>query len=78
MENDIIDGVRWLVESGVADPRKICLYGAEFGGYANAQGLVHMPELFACGAALDGIFDLDSFLEPGGLPRHPRAQSSDR
>ena len=62
VQNDIVDGVRWLIESGVADPAKICLLGRELGGHASIEGLIQNPELFACGAALNAVYDFDRFL----------------
>jgi len=58
MQDDITDGVRWLIDSGVADPDRICIFGASYGGYASLIGLTKTPELFTCGAALGGISDL--------------------
>ncbi|CUI06780.1 S9 family peptidase [Massilia antarctica] len=58
MQDDISDGVRWLVEQGHADPRRICIYGASYGGYAAMWGLVKTPELYRCGASLAGVSDI--------------------
>jgi len=62
IQHDITDGVRWLLDSGIADARNICLYGAEIGGYSAVEGLIQNPDLFACAAAAQGVFDLDSYL----------------
>jgi dipeptidyl aminopeptidase/acylaminoacyl peptidase len=62
IQNDTADGVRWLVESGVADPGKICIYGPELGGHMSVEGTIQTPDLFACAASLGGIFDFDAFL----------------
>lgn len=58
MQDDITDGVRWLIASGVADPRRICIYGASYGGYAALMGLVKTPDLFRCAASYAGPTDL--------------------
>jgi len=45
IQDDITDGVKWLIDEGIADPEKICIVGASFGGYAAALGLATTPEL---------------------------------
>jgi dipeptidyl aminopeptidase/acylaminoacyl peptidase len=61
MQDDITDGVAWAVESGVADPARICIYGASYGGYATMMGLAKTPELFKCGINYVGVTDLNLF-----------------
>ncbi len=43
---DQVDGVRWLVEQGIADPARVGVYGASYGGYMSAMCLVRAPESF--------------------------------
>lgn len=43
MQDDITDGVNWLIEKGIADPSKIASYGGSYGGYATLQGIVKDP-----------------------------------
>jgi len=61
MQDDITDGVKWAVEQGVADPGRICIYGASYGGYATMMGLAKTPELFKCGINYVGVTDLNLF-----------------
>jgi len=63
MQDDVTDGVRWLIAQGVADPERVCIYGTSYGGYAAIQGLVATPELYRCGAAYAGLFDLAQHLK---------------
>ena len=63
MQDDISDGVRWLVEQGHADPKRICIYGASYGGYAAMWGLVKTPELYRCGASFAGVSDIAYMLK---------------
>lgn len=63
MQDDISDGVRWLVEQGHADPSRICIYGASYGGYAAMWGLAKTPELYRCGASYAGVSDLEYMLK---------------
>ena len=58
MQDDVTDGVNWLVEQGVADPKRICIFGASYGGYAALMGIVKTPELYRCGATYAGPSDL--------------------
>ncbi|MGH8496367.1 MAG: alpha/beta hydrolase family protein, partial [Gammaproteobacteria bacterium] len=58
MQDDITDGARWAVEEGFADPERICIYGASYGGYAAMAGLTMTPELYACGINYVGVVDL--------------------
>jgi dipeptidyl aminopeptidase/acylaminoacyl peptidase len=48
MQDDITDGARWLIGQGIADPKRIGIYGASYGGYAVLAGLAFTPELYAC------------------------------
>jgi dipeptidyl aminopeptidase/acylaminoacyl peptidase len=58
MQDDITDGARWLVESGIADAGRVCIFGTSYGGYAALMALVKTPELFRCGASYAGPTDL--------------------
>ena len=57
IQDDITDGVKWLIEEGIADPERICIMGGSFGGYAAAFGLVKTPELYRCGLSVNGVMD---------------------
>lgn len=58
MQDDITDGVRWAISSGVADPKRIAIYGASYGGYAALVGVTQTPDLYACAINYLGIADL--------------------
>jgi len=62
MQDDVTDGVRWLIEQGIADPQRIGIYGASYGGYAALMGLVKTPELFRAGASYAGIASIPLML----------------
>lgn len=63
MQDDVTDGVNWLIESGVANPDKIAIYGASYGGYASLAGLTYTPDLYACGVDYVGVSNLFTFME---------------
>jgi len=59
MQDDIADGVRHLVEQGIADPARICIVGASYGGYAALWGLVKTPDLYRCAVSFAGVSDIE-------------------
>ncbi|MBC7405692.1 MAG: S9 family peptidase [Cytophaga sp.] len=59
MQNDIADGAKWAIEQGIADPKRICIAGASYGGYATLMGLARNPELFRCGVNWVGVTDIN-------------------
>jgi dipeptidyl aminopeptidase/acylaminoacyl peptidase len=63
MQDDIADGVAWLVANGHADPGRICIYGASYGGYAALWGLAKTPALYRCGASFAGVSDIQYMLK---------------
>jgi len=58
MQDDIADGTRWAIAQGIADPKRICIAGASYGGYATLMGLVNDPDLYRCGVNWVGVTDL--------------------
>jgi acetyl esterase/lipase len=63
MHDDLVDGVNWLVERGIADPKKIAIMGASYGGYATLVGLTFTPDVFVAGVSRVGISNLISEVE---------------
>ena len=62
MQDDITDGVNWLIDEGIADPDRIAIYGVSYGGYATLAGLTFTPDLYACGVDYVGISSLFTFM----------------
>lgn len=58
MQDDLTDAVKWAIDQGIADPARVAIYGASYGGYATLAGLVFTPELYCCGANYVGPSDL--------------------
>ncbi len=54
MQHDLTDAVRWAIDQGIADPRRVCIYGGSYGGYAVLAGLAFTPDLYACGVDIVG------------------------
>lgn len=63
MQDDVDDGVKWLIAQGIADPAKIALMGSSYGGYATFVGMTRTPTQFAAGVANVGITDLPAFID---------------
>ena len=63
MQDDVTDGVEYLIETGQATRGKICIVGASYGGYAALMGAVKTPELYACASSNPGVTDLLSQAE---------------
>lgn len=63
MQNDIDDGVDWLIGQGVADPKRIAIYGASYGGYATLAGVAFTPERYAAAIDYVGVSNLFTLLE---------------
>ena len=63
MQDDITDGVRWLIRHGIADPERVAIYGASYGGYAVLEGLVKTPDLYAAGVDYVGVSNLFTFFK---------------
>lgn len=58
MQDDITDGVRALVKDGFADPDRVCIVGASYGGYAALAGGAYTPDLYNCVVAIAPVTDL--------------------
>jgi dipeptidyl aminopeptidase/acylaminoacyl peptidase len=61
MQNDITDGVNWLISEGIADRNRIAIYGASYGGYATLAGVTFTPDLYRCGIDYVGVSSIFSF-----------------
>jgi dipeptidyl aminopeptidase/acylaminoacyl peptidase len=63
IQDDITDGVKWLIDEGIADKNKIVIFGASFGGYAALSGLAFTPELYAAGISYGGFSNLFNYIQ---------------
>jgi dipeptidyl aminopeptidase/acylaminoacyl peptidase len=63
MHTDLLDGKDWAVQQGVADPRKTCIMGGSYGGYATLAGVAFSPDEFACGVDIVGPSNLNTLLK---------------
>lgn len=63
MQQDIEDGARTLIASGQADPERVCIFGASYGGYAALIGGALTPDLYKCVISFAGVSDLRRMLD---------------
>ena len=75
MQDDVSDGVRAMVEQGIADPKRVAIVGASYGGYAALAGAAFTPDLYKCAISISGVTDLPAML--GEAQRWPEAKEYD-
>lgn len=63
MQDDISDGVQWLIDEGIADPKRIAIYGGSYGGYATLAGVTFTPDLYCCAIDYVGVSNLFTFMK---------------
>jgi dipeptidyl aminopeptidase/acylaminoacyl peptidase len=59
MQDDITDATRWAIAQGLADPNRIAIAGASYGGYATMMGLLREPGLYKAGINWVGVTDIE-------------------
>lgn len=62
MQDDLDDGVDWLAKSGTVDPKRVCIVGSSYGGYAALWGAIRNPERYRCAVSIAGVTDLPAQL----------------
>jgi dipeptidyl aminopeptidase/acylaminoacyl peptidase len=65
MQDDVTDATRWAIAQQIADPKRICIYGASYGAYAALMGAAREPGLYRCAAGYVGVYDLPLMLSNG-------------
>ena len=63
MQDDVTDGVQWLIDQRIANKNKICIFGKSYGGYVTLAGLAFTPNLYKCGIDYVGISNLFTLME---------------
>lgn len=70
IQEDLIDSVKWAIAEHYADPNRICVFGASFGGYSALMSTIRAPGMFKCAVGYDGIYDLDMMYNKGDIKDH--------
>lgn len=76
MQDDLADGVRWAEQQGVADPKRVCIYGASYGGYAALENPILYPDLYKCAVGYVGAYDLTLLGHSGGAQQSVASQDT--
>jgi dienelactone hydrolase len=63
--DDVVDGARWAIQHGIADPKRVCIAGWSFGGYLALVGAQRNPDLFRCAVSIAGLSDLGLLIDEG-------------
>lgn len=65
MQDDLVDVVQWAAQERLIDPKRVCIYGASYGGYAALMGAARHPGVYRCAASFAGVTDLDLMYTSG-------------
>lgn len=63
MHDDLVDGVQWAIREGIADPKRVAIYGGSYGGYAALVGATFTPDLFCCAVDIVGPSSLITLIK---------------
>jgi len=58
MQDDVADGTKWAIKHGYANPKRVCIYGGSYGGYAALMSAELFPNLYKCAIGYSGVYDL--------------------
>lgn len=75
IQEDLIDGVKWAISENYADAKRICVYGASFGGYSAMMTAARAPDLFKCAVGYAGIYDLNMMYNKGDIKSRKSGRS---
>ena len=63
MQTHRTDGVQWLIKEGIADPKRVAIYGGSYGGYVMLAGVTFTPDLYAAAVDYVGVSNLFTFMK---------------
>lgn len=75
MIDDMTDGVMHLVDKGIADKDRMCVYGASYGGYAALMSVIREPDLYDCSIGFVGVYDLHMMFDQGDISEADAGQN---
>lgn len=67
MQDDVADGVKWAIDNKLADAKRICTYGASYGGYAALMQPIRYPDMYKCAIGYVGVYDLHVMKKEGDI-----------
>ncbi len=59
MQDDLADAVAWAARQGLADPRRVCIMGGSYGGYAALMGPIRHPDVYKCAVSFAAVTDIE-------------------
>lgn len=75
IQDDLIDGIKWASSQGHIDGKRVCSYGASFGGYSALMLAAREPELIKCAIGYAGVYDLNFILDSDQAKRNKTSAS---
>ena len=75
MQDDLTDATLWAIQQGIADSKRICIYGASYGGYASLMGVVKEPDLYRCAIGYVGVYDMPMMYNIGDIRGSKRGKN---
>ena len=75
IQQDLIDGVNWAIAENYADPKRVCVFGASFGGYSAMMTVIRAPKLFQCAVGYAGVYDLEMMYDKGDIRQSKSGRS---
>lgn len=70
MQDDVTDATHWAIDKGLADGKRVCIYGGSYGGYAALMGAAREPQLYRCVIGMAGVYDLNRMYTWGDIHRN--------
>nr|GEU28081.1 hypothetical protein [Tanacetum cinerariifolium] len=70
--DDMVDGVKWVVDQGEVDGSRMCAYGASFGAYASLMLAAREPDLFKCAIGYAGVYEPAILAQADGIKSNER------
>jgi len=67
IQDDILLATKYVIQQGIADKNRICIFGTSFGGYSALQSAIRTPELFKCAIGYAGVYDLPMLYKEGDI-----------
>ncbi len=74
MQDDLTDATQWAIKEGVADAKRICIYGGSYGGYASLMGVAKEPDLYQCAVGYVGVYDMKMLWGQGDISDSTRGR----
>ena len=66
MQDDLDDGLAWMIKQGYTDPNRVCMLGGSYGGYAALVAGFRSTDKYRCAVSFAGVSDLDALVDRWG------------